>query len=313
MVTNLGIVTAPANGSIVSVNGNVITYSPNAGFIGTDSFTYRATGPGGNSAPATVSVTVAAPPAPTAASKSVSTSVNTAIPIDLGASITGAFTSIAVAGAPANGRRWWPETSLRIHRLSRFSGSDSFTYTATGPGGTSAAATVSVTVGQIVPVAGGAALTVPLNTPTTVDLAQFITGGARDRGRDQPAPLHGTATVNGTRVTFTPTNNYFGPDNFTYVAINTAGTSAPGTVTVTIVGRPDPTRDAAVVGLIAAQADAALRFSRTQISNFQRRMESLHRRSGPEPSAARKQRSPDSGWSSPHRRRRGGGRDETGR
>ena len=287
VVTSLGVVTAPANGSIVSVNGNVITYSPNAGFVGTDSFTYRATGPGGASAPATVSVTVAAPPAPTAASKSIATSVNTAIPIDLGASITGAFTSIAVAGAPANGTTAVAGNVVTYTPASRFSGLDSFTYTATGPGGTSAAATVNITVGQIVPVAGGAALTVPLNTPTTIDLAQFITGGAATGVAINSAPAHGTATVNGSRVTFTPTNNYFGPDTFTYVAINTAGTSAPGTVTVTVVGRPDPTKDAAVVGVLAAQADAALRFSRAHISNFQRRMESLHRRSGGEPDAAR--------------------------
>ena len=45
-----------------------------------------------------------------------------------------------------------------------------------------------------------------------------------------------------------------------------------------LVGRLDPTASADVVGLVAAQGQTAQRFSRAQISNFQRRMESLHRR-----------------------------------
>ena len=48
----------PAHGTI-AIAGDVITYTPTAGYAGPDSFTYTATGPGGTSAPATVSLTVA--------------------------------------------------------------------------------------------------------------------------------------------------------------------------------------------------------------------------------------------------------------
>src|SRR3546814_13537192 len=59
----------PAHGT-ASVGGDVVTYTPAAGYYGADSFTYMATGPGGTSAPATVSLTVGTPPAPTAGDKS---------------------------------------------------------------------------------------------------------------------------------------------------------------------------------------------------------------------------------------------------
>jgi outer membrane autotransporter protein len=91
-------------------------------------------------------------------------------------------------------------------------------------------------------------------------------------------PSHGTATVNGLRITYTPALDYFGPDSLTYAAVGIAGTSAPATVTINVVGRPDPTRNPTVTGLLAAQAASAERFSQAQIANAQGRMESLHRR-----------------------------------
>ncbi|MBX3712347.1 MAG: putative Ig domain-containing protein [Lysobacter sp.] len=58
--TSLAIVTPPSNGTAI-VSGTTITYQPNAGYAGPDSFTYSATNSGGTSAPATVSVTVQDP------------------------------------------------------------------------------------------------------------------------------------------------------------------------------------------------------------------------------------------------------------
>ena len=58
--TSLAIVSAPANGTAI-VSGTTITYQPNTGYAGPDSFTYTATNSGGTSAPATVSITVSDP------------------------------------------------------------------------------------------------------------------------------------------------------------------------------------------------------------------------------------------------------------
>jgi hypothetical protein len=56
--TGVEIVTGPSNGT-VGLAGLIATYTPATGFTGADSFTYRAVGPGGVSAPATVSINVA--------------------------------------------------------------------------------------------------------------------------------------------------------------------------------------------------------------------------------------------------------------
>ena len=47
-------------------------------------------------------------------------------------------------------------------------------------------------------------------------------------------PSHGTVSVSGTSITYTPTTNYAGPDSFTYTATNTSGTSAPALVTINV-------------------------------------------------------------------------------
>ncbi|OGB27011.1 MAG: hypothetical protein A3I66_22260 [Burkholderiales bacterium RIFCSPLOWO2_02_FULL_57_36] len=277
--TSVAVTVAPANGTINSVAGMVVTYTPNNGYFGPDTFSYTATGPGGGpSAAAVVTVTVGNPPAPVAAAASANVPFNTATPINLTSSVTGVSSSIAIASAPANGGTSIAGNVVTYTPTTGYSGGDSFTYTATGPGGTSAAATVSITVGTLAPTAGAATMAVPLNTATTLNLAPFITGSSISGVSISANPAHGTVTVSGTNVIYTPVNNYFGTDIFSYQAYGNAGTSAAAAVSVTVTGRPDPARDAAVTGLIGAQVDTAKRFSRAQISNFQSRMESLHRR-----------------------------------
>ena len=273
----IAVVTPPVNGAIVAIVGNVITYVPKADFVGSDSFTFAATGPGGTTAPATVTLTVVAPPPPTVADVVVSVAFNTASVISLTTKISGFFNSVAIATAPLRGTATISGTVVTYTPASGTFGEDSFTYAATGPGGTSAPGTVTITVGTLAPAASAFKMIVPINTSTTMDLASFITGSAVSGVVVATAPKHGTATVNGTKVTFTPSHDFFGTDSFTYAAFGNAGRSPVATVTVTVVGRPDPTKDLAVSGVIAAQADAARRFSKAQITNFQSRMESLHR------------------------------------
>ncbi len=82
------------------------------------------------------------------------------------------------------------------------------------------------------------------------------------------------------RMTFTAAADFDGIARIGYTLTNAHATSAPGTVEVKVAARPDPSRDAEVSGLLAAQAAAARRFGIAQIGNFQQRMESLHRGEG---------------------------------
>ena len=274
--TSVAISTPPTKGTVV-LNGFIATYTPNAGYFGPDSFTYTVSGPGGTSPPVTVTIVVATPPAPTVAARAVSVAYETATVIDLSASITGVSTTIAISTQPANGTATVSGKSVTYTPKAGYFGGDTFSYTATGPGGTSMPAVVTITVSSLAPTGASVNFILPLNTPTSLDLAPFIKGSAISGIAMVGAPKFGTVTVNGTKVTYSPKTDFFGADTFTYSAYGNAGTSPPATVRVTVVGRPDPTKDTQLTGLLAAQAETAQRFARAQIGNFQGRMETLHR------------------------------------
>lgn len=166
-----------------------------------------------------------------------------------------------------------------------FTGEDSFTYTVTNPAGTTAPATVRITIKPVQPTATAVTMTVALNTPLTLDLRTRVKGSGLTGVSIAQPPAHGTAAVNGLLVTYTPRTDFFGADSFTYVVFGSGGVSAPATITVNVVGRPDPTADPNVRGLVDAQAQAARRFATAQIGNYQRRMEALHQAPAPAPQA----------------------------
>ncbi|MEO7812721.1 MAG: putative Ig domain-containing protein [Usitatibacter sp.] len=274
--TSVVILSGPSQGT-ATLDGSVVTYTPAPGYIGPDSFVYTASGQGGTSSPATVSITVGNPPAPTAGSRAAAVAFETATAIDLAGSIGGRYDRIAVATLPDHGLVSVSGTVVTYTPAQSYFGEDRFTYTATGPGGTSAPGTITVTVGSLAPSASAATLVVPLNTATSLDLRPFTRGSGVTRVVIVTQPARGRVSADGTRVTYTPINNLFGSDSFTYAAVGALGTSAAATVSVTIVGRPDPTREGAVTGVLTAHAQSAQRFAGAQIDNFQRRMESLHR------------------------------------
>lgn len=234
--TSVSTVTAPAHGT-VSISGTTGTYTPTSGYYGSDSFTYKATGPGGTSSAATVSVTVATPAAPTVSAKSLTVAYNTAGTVSLTPS--GAYTSVATATNPAHGTVSISGTTATYTPTSGYYGSDSFTYNATGPGGTSANATVSVTVSApAAPTVSAKSLTVAYNTAGTVSLTP---SGVYTSVSTATNPSHGTVSVSGTTATYTPTTGYYGADSFTYKATGPGGTSSPATVSVTVGNPPAPT------------------------------------------------------------------------
>ncbi|HET7301498.1 MAG TPA: putative Ig domain-containing protein, partial [Oleiagrimonas sp.] len=240
-ITAVNIGTAPSHGT-VSVAGETVTYTPSSTFYGgSDSFTYTATNAGGTSTPATVTITVGTPAAPTAAPKAVSTAYNTAAAIDLSGSITGVgINAVSIGTAPTHGTvSVSGETVTYTPSSTFYGGSDSFTYTATNSGGTSAPATVTITVGApAAPTVTSKSVSTLYNTAAAIDLSGSITGVNITAVTIGTAPSHGTVSVAGETVTYTPSSTFYGgTDTFTYTATNAGGTSAPATVTVT-VGTP---------------------------------------------------------------------------
>jgi uncharacterized protein YhjY with autotransporter beta-barrel domain len=258
---SIAIGTAPTHGT-TSIAGDVVTYTPAAGYFGADSFTYTATGAGGTSNVATVSITVATPAAPVAADDSAAIPYNSAgTAVDLASSITGVHASIAIGTAPAHGTTSIAGDVVTYTPATNYYGADSFTYTATGPGGTSAPATVTLTVATpAAPVAANkSGVAVPYaSAGTAIDLSASITGVHASIAIGT-APAHGTTSIAGDVVTYTPAATYYGADSFTYTATGPGGTSAPATVTLAVATPPAPvTADKPGVAVPYASAGTAI-------------------------------------------------------
>ena len=193
--------------------------------------------------------------------------------------VNGDVTTLNIVSLPSHGlvSTQGASTTVTYTPANGYFGPDSFTYSVTNPAGTSTVATVKINVGTAVPTAGAGAVTVQLNTPTPIDMIRFAKGSGLTGVAITTPPAHGTASVNGLTIVYTPRTNYFGADTFAYVAYGNAGSSAPATVRLDIIGRPDPSTDREVLGVIDAQSQAARRFAGAQIGNYQRRMDSLHR------------------------------------
>ncbi|TIT88015.1 MAG: autotransporter outer membrane beta-barrel domain-containing protein, partial [Mesorhizobium sp.] len=197
--------------------------------------------------------------------------------IDVTDNDTGDITSIAVSTAPAHGNATVSGTAISYTPAASFVGSDTLQYTATGPGGTSTPATVTVNV-RPHPVPVAQHVTTVSGKPVVVDLTKDASGGPFTSASlvSVPPPSSGTTSLNGYQMTFTPTATFHGTATVTFTLSNAYATSAVTAITIEVVERPDPTLDSEVMGILNAQTAATRRFATSQIGNFQQRLEGLH-------------------------------------
>ena len=244
--TLTGVFTQPGNGTVSLVGGEFV-YTPDAGFSGTDTFTYQVTDPDGNLATATVTVTVLDTGDVKAANDAVTTPQDTPIPIDVlsnddaDATLTGVFTQ------PGNGTVSIVDGEFVYTPDAGFTGTDTFTYQVTDPDGNLATATVTVTVTaktNLPPVAIDdsasttcAPITINvLNNDSDPDGDDLNIIGVGD------ASL-GTAVISGNTIVYTPSNTCgkgnTGIDTFSYTISDGNGNTASANVTVDVMGVKD--------------------------------------------------------------------------
>jgi len=240
VVTRYALVTGPVHGAAV-ISGGTAVYTPNAGYFGSDSFTFQAIGPGGTSAAATIAVTVGLPPAPTASNGAIATAYDTAGSTALSGS--GAITSYALVAGPSHGAAVISGATALYTPNAGYYGPDSFTVHAVGPGGISAAATIAVTVGDPpAPTASNGAITTAYDTAAAITLpsAGVVTGYAIAAG-----PAHGAVSLSGAVAAYTPAAGYFGPDSFSFTAVGPGGVSQTATISVTVLPPAPPVANSA--------------------------------------------------------------------
>lgn len=279
-ITSIAIAQVPAHGT-ATVNGLNVTYTPASNFFGNDSFTYTATGPGGTSTAATVSITVTPLAVPVAAAQSATVLAGQSVTVQAEAgAINGPFTAVTISRAPSSGTAVVQGATIVYSADADASGVVDFEYTLSNPFGASVPAPVRVTVNPR-PVAPALTATAIAGRVVNVDLTSTARGGpftAAAVVSVSPADA-GTATISasgaGYTLAFTSAATFGGAVRITYTLSNAYATSVPGTVDVMVKPRSDPSRDAEVLGVLEAQVEGARRMAVGQITNFQRRLESL--------------------------------------
>ena len=231
----------PANGT-VTVSGNDFIYTPNAGFFGTNSFTYFFTTTNGISNTATITVSLEnAYPAPVANNDTISSPKNTAVTIspttnDVRNGIS--INAVTVESQPANGTAVASGSNIIYTPATDFTGTNSFTYSLVVDGRTSNKATVTVTVTNATPVSvtNDDIETTYQNTPVTISvLDNDIIKGVYQSLTVTSQPANGVATVSGNKIIYTPNTGFTGNNSFTYILTTTNGNSNAATVKVRVL------------------------------------------------------------------------------
>ncbi|WLH90418.1 putative Ig domain-containing protein [Pseudomonas sp. FP453] len=276
--TSVNVAGAPSHGT-ATASGTGIRYTPTAGYSGADSFTYTATNSSGTSSPATITLTVTAP-------------TLQLTPASLGAGMAGTPYSATLSAAGGTAPYTYSVSSGSLPpgmNLNASSGVLSGTPTNTQ------AVNVTITVTDANGATGFQAYTfnvaaMPINVApssqvlaagqsATVDLTQGASGGPFTQatvGTVTPASAGRATRVGAFSMRFVPSAAFAGTAIVSFSLENGSGSIATSSVSFIIAARPDPTKDADVIGLLNAQTRAAERFASTQMDNFNRRLEQLH-------------------------------------
>lgn len=233
------IVSGPANGTLSGTGANV-TYSPNANYTGSDSFTFRVNDGLLNSNIATVSITVTpVNDVPVANNQSVSVQEDIAKAILLtGSDADGNSITFTIVTSPTHGTLSGTIPNLTYTPATNYNGSDSFTFKVNDGTVDSNIATVSITVVPVnddAPVANNQSVVTGEDTPVVIILTATDPDGSALTYSVVTAPTHGTLSCNTcSNPTYTPALNYNGPDSFTFRANDGTTNSNVATVSITV-------------------------------------------------------------------------------
>ncbi|MEU4239208.1 Ig-like domain-containing protein [Actinoplanes sp. NPDC026619] len=236
-----------------------ITYTPDAGFVGTDTFGYRLDDGHGGTTSATVTVTTVNT-APVARADAAATDTNMAVVIAVLANDddpNGDTIALDAAGTGGHGQVTDNhDGTLTYTPAAGFYGTDSFLYSIHDPSALTSSAIVTVTVRDAPPVAADDTFRVRPDVPTQLGLLANDTDpntGQRLSVASVGPVAKGTVTLgtDGT-VTYRAAAGSIGPDGFTYVLTDDLGRTDTGDVTITIDGAPTAVDDTATTASATA-------------------------------------------------------------
>ena len=166
-----GVATFPTNGVLSGTAPN-LTYTPDAPFSGSDSFTFTVNDGFGGTDTGTVNITVIPNIFPVADDQNLTTAEDTPLPITLTGNDPDGDPVTFSAGSAANGAVTGSGQNVTYTPNANFNGTDSFTFTIADDRGGSDTGTITIVVTSVNdnPDAADQTVTVTENTPTPITL-----------------------------------------------------------------------------------------------------------------------------------------------
>jgi Bacterial Ig domain/Cadherin-like domain len=245
----------PANGGAVNNNDGTVTYTPNAGYTGPDSFQYTLTDSGGavsNTATVSITVSASANNPPVANDTTLATDEDTPLAIQAdsvatdpdGDSLT--FATFDASSAQGGTIVKTTTAELTYTPAANFNGQDSFKFSVNDGIADSNIATITVTVNPVNDpvVCTDVSFNTDIGTALAIDVAADLLSTCTDADNDtitldsvsQPAQPGSMVTYDGVNtVTYTPEAGFSGQDSFTYTA--TDGTAVDTRTVAVDVGK----------------------------------------------------------------------------
>ncbi|WP_245606844.1 choice-of-anchor U domain-containing protein [Simplicispira psychrophila] len=224
--TSVAVSSAASHGT-ATASGTSITYTPTAGYSGSDSFTYTATNAGGTSAAATVTLTVSAPVLAVSPATLGGGTVGVAYSATVSASGGAAPYSYAITPGSLPAGLSLNASSGVISGTPTASGTSNFTVTATDANSATGARAYSVAMAVPITAPGaptGVSATAGDTQASVIFTSPVSNGGATITGytvTSSPGGLTGTGTSSPITVTGLSNGTAY---TFTVTATNSAGT-----------------------------------------------------------------------------------------
>ena len=247
VVTNVQVNTQASYG-VATATGTNISYTSTTGYYGTDSFKYTANNAGGISNISTANINVLPAPPVTGNVRQIivfNTSNNL-----ISLNVSGVLSSVQVTSQASHGTATANGTSITYTPTIGYYGIDSFTYTANNAGGISNTSKVSLLIPQP-PVTSNVNNTIAYNSSNNI-INLNVTGNYFSVIVNSQ-PSHGTTSVNGITVLYTPNTGFYGNDSFTYSANNLGSLSNISTINIVI---PNPPTTSNVISIIEMNTHA---------------------------------------------------------
>jgi len=235
------IVSDVSNGT-TSISGSTLTYTPNQDWNGTDTFTYKVNDGTVDSNTSNGTVTIAAVnDAPVANDVTISTNETRFISVDItldATDVEGDNLTYSIPSEPSDGTASLNGNVVTYVPTTDWNGEDSFTYKANDGTVDSNTATVTITVNAVndAPTTGGD-INASTNEDTAVDITMSgtdVDGDALTYHPDAPNSEHGSASLNGNVLTFTPTADWNGTTTINYKVNDGNLDSNTSVITITV-------------------------------------------------------------------------------